>query len=308
MKENITIEVDKMNVMIVLNYNDFETTSKYLKRIQNYQSLDKIIVVDNCSPDGSYEKLLKYSNEKIDIIQTDVNGGYASGNNYGINYADRKYDIRNIIISNPDIVVSDSSIFKFEEFLSIEHEAVVVTGVIYNNQNEIDNNFAWKLPSFRRLVLGCFIFTSKFLEYISNGSNYSKNYIIGKDNVCVDVVPGCFFVIKKQFFKEINYFDSDTFLFYEENILSHKIKELNRKAYILTSEKIIHEESVSINKSIQSTKRKLELLYESSLVYMEKYLRVTKLQKSVYKLCYKFFIYEYLGINKTRKILNSKLK
>ena len=42
--------------MIILNYNDYETTDKYLSSIKNYKVLDKIIVVDNNSTDSSYEK------------------------------------------------------------------------------------------------------------------------------------------------------------------------------------------------------------------------------------------------------------
>ena len=56
------------NVMVILNYNDYNTTSDYLELIGNYKCLDYIIVVDNNSTDNSYQKLLKYNNKKIKVI------------------------------------------------------------------------------------------------------------------------------------------------------------------------------------------------------------------------------------------------
>ena len=60
--------------IIVLNYNDYLTTEKYINDIKRYESLDKIVIVDNNSSKGDYEKLLNLSNEKIDVIKTDKNG------------------------------------------------------------------------------------------------------------------------------------------------------------------------------------------------------------------------------------------
>ena len=44
---------------IVLNYKDSKTTEEYVRFAKNLAFYDYIIVVDNCSPDDSYERLLK---------------------------------------------------------------------------------------------------------------------------------------------------------------------------------------------------------------------------------------------------------
>ena len=51
--------------IVVLNFNDVETTKTYIDKIGNYSILHRIIIVDNCSTDGSYETLKKYESEKI---------------------------------------------------------------------------------------------------------------------------------------------------------------------------------------------------------------------------------------------------
>ena len=34
---------------VVLNYNDYKTTIKLIENIKNYNSIDVIVIVDNCS-------------------------------------------------------------------------------------------------------------------------------------------------------------------------------------------------------------------------------------------------------------------
>ena len=76
--------------IVILNYNDYETTSCMLNQIKDYKSLDLIVIVDNKSKDNSYNKLKKYENNKVKIIQTKENKGYANGNNYGLKYLENK--------------------------------------------------------------------------------------------------------------------------------------------------------------------------------------------------------------------------
>ena len=59
---------------IILNYNDALTTIHLLEFIKDYSILDFIVVVDNCSTDDSWEKLLRYKNEKIHVIKSEKMG------------------------------------------------------------------------------------------------------------------------------------------------------------------------------------------------------------------------------------------
>ena len=70
------------NFLIVLNYNDAETTLEFVEMAKMCNAIDKIVVVDNCSTDYSLSKLTCLKSDKIDVIQTDKNGGYAYGNNF----------------------------------------------------------------------------------------------------------------------------------------------------------------------------------------------------------------------------------
>ena len=86
----------------------------------------------------------------------------------------------------------------------------------------------------------------------------------------VEVVKGCFFIIKSNVIKDINYFDENTFLYYEENILGKKLKDKKYKSYILNEVEVIHNLSVSVDKSIKSLK-KYKILKESQRYYEKNY-------------------------------------
>ncbi|MBV6373105.1 glycosyltransferase, partial [Enterococcus casseliflavus] len=81
--------------MIILNYNDWLMTKEYVKNIEKYKILDKIIIVDNKSTDNSYEFLTSMSNDRIEVLSTQENRGYAAGNNFGLNYALKNYEVNN---------------------------------------------------------------------------------------------------------------------------------------------------------------------------------------------------------------------
>ena len=99
MKKNVSI--------IILNYNDSENTTKFVNEISKYSILKSIVVVDNNSKKEYYEKVLLLSSEKVTVIQSDKNGGYSYGNNFGINFLEKNKKTDYVIISNPDVSVSE---------------------------------------------------------------------------------------------------------------------------------------------------------------------------------------------------------
>ena len=121
--------------------------------------------------------------------------------------------------------------------------------------------------------------------------SYKDSYYNKELNV-VEVVHGCFFMIKYDCFKEINYFDSKTFLYYEENIIGSKMKTKGYKTYIDTSVEVIHDLSVSIDKSFSSLK-KYKILKTSQLYYEKEYNHLNIIGLFILKL----FYYISLGIS-----------
>ena len=103
--------------VLILNYNDAETTLSYIDHIVDYKVIHKIVVVDNCSTDDSVVLFQKHHFDKVEVIATKENGGYGSGNNYGIKYLVENYNSDYILISNPDVIVEENTIIQLELFL-----------------------------------------------------------------------------------------------------------------------------------------------------------------------------------------------
>ena len=256
--------------MVIINYNDYDTTKKLIDNIKNYKILDKIIIVDNASTDNSYNKIKKLTNEKIILIRTDENKGYASGLNYGAKYAMGTLDNPIIIFSNTDIIInSEDDLVKLRDTINTK---VKVVGPVVNEHGNL--NRGWKMTTpyietLSNLPLISRYFKRKLLYY-------TDDYYKGKISN-VDVVSGCFFLVDGKTLKEINFFDENTFLYYEEFILSSKIKEKNKKVVINNEVEIIHDHSVTIDKSVKRI-NKYKILKTSQRYFVKNYLKANIFQ------------------------------
>ena len=89
------------NIIVVLNYNDWEETQRYCEVVKDFSIVDLIIVVDNLSTDDSMARLKHLESEKIVLVCAEENKGYAAGNNVGLRYIIDHKIKGNVIISNP---------------------------------------------------------------------------------------------------------------------------------------------------------------------------------------------------------------
>ncbi len=278
------------NGIVILNYNDSENTRLILEDIKNYKILDIIIVVDNKSTDNSLKKLKKYESKKIKIVEAKENRGYAAGNNIGIKYLIEHFDVDNIIISNPDIIVSEDNIKKLVSDLENPNISVVAPNI----KEPLSISRGWKLPTFLSELVANIPYFRRYEMSILSYPN--KEY---EDNLTeVEVVKGCFFIIKKEALKSIDYFDENTFLYYEEIIMGKKLKEKGYKTYVDNQVTVIHALSQSVDKSVNRMK-KFKILKESQYYY-EKYIN----QMNIFKLLIlRIFYYIYLYCLKFENII-----
>lgn len=247
-----------MNTLLIVNYNDYESTSKLIDNVKNYKVLDLILVVDNKSKDDSYEKLLKLENKKIKVICSEENKGYGYAINYGAKYIIKNYKKSNLIVSNADIIVKSEKDLKV---LIKDLDDYKLVGPVINTHGEISRG--WKIPSPMLEVGLNLIYFHKLFE---KKYMYYKDSYYDKDIVDVDTVSGCFFLINTDTLKEVKFFDENVFLYYEENILGRKIKD---KKVIDNRVEIIHNHSVTIDKNMKKIGKYKAL--KKSQRYFEKY-------------------------------------
>jgi GT2 family glycosyltransferase len=95
--------------IIVVNWNGLKTIQKCLDSLlgQSYPAIE-VILVDNGSTDGSKERILSLYQERVRLIASDQNEGFAKGNNRGIEVSKGDYIalLNNDAWASPDWVGS----------------------------------------------------------------------------------------------------------------------------------------------------------------------------------------------------------
>ena len=247
--------------MVIVNYNDYETTKRLLDNVKDYKILREIVVVDNKSTDNSLEELRKLKNKKITIIDSGENKGYSYALNVGCKYLIDKYKSLNIVISNSDIIIeSELDIKDLNSYISTKN---VIVGPTIIQGNDLNRGF--KIPSPWQDIKQNIVFFGK--RVLAKELSYPDNYY-HKDISKVDTVSGCFFMISSKHLEDMGYFDENVFLYYEENIMGIKTKKLGKNIIVANNVDVIHDHSVSIDKSLKRIK-KYDIL-KTSQEYFEK--------------------------------------
>ncbi|MGG1071852.1 glycosyltransferase family 2 protein [Priestia megaterium] len=288
------------SAIIILNYNDYNTTIEFLMLLKKWDRkyIENIIIVDNNSTDNSFSELKKYASDKkgIHLIKSDKNGGYAYGNNYGIKHAIKEFNPEFLIISNPDVIISEDVVNENIEILMKTSYSMIAP--IMKNPNGIDcENVAWKLPHWKDdLVLSL----SSLRLILGNPVLYKKEERQGEGIKEVDVLPGSFFIVSSYALQKVEYLDENTFLYCEERILSYKLKSQGFKIVLNKDNSYIHNHSVTINKNINSKLKQYNILQQSRRYYLTKYIKINRIQLLVFNMLTK--------LGELEKRLQSKLK
>lgn len=293
--------------IVILNYNDYKTTLNLINHIKYYDEIDNIVVVDNKSTNNSLEMLKEANDNTWHLITSSENKGYASGNNIGIKYLIDNFDVDIIGIINPDILFSNDFIFEIKKsFEKYYKEYAIITGLQLKPDRSISKRAFWKELNFKRLLIS----NSPILSKIDNiFNNYIKNKIKeDKEIIDVSVVEGCCFFINAIDIKKIRFFDENTFLFCEEDILAKKIKKINKKIGVNKEITFIHNHSTTIKK-VFSQMKVLKINLISKEYFMKEYLTNKRIYRMLFKLttitCFFeniFIIYPYYKLkNKMKK-------
>lgn len=227
---------------VILNHGDNENAKRLIKEFERFDEIDKIVLVDNTgeggigSVDGTKTELLKVPNN-----------GYSAGNNAGVAAVDRAGGARFIIISNPDIFISQSAVAACIDFLRSHDEYAVAAPRMCSADGTPHHLAAWR----ERTFLCDFAYSSGFLSRTVGMRRecYPESYFAAPV-ADVDCAAGSFFVIKRDCLRKAGEFDEHTFLYYEEDILGYKLKRLGYKTAILCNYRFIHSEGASVGKSM----------------------------------------------------------
>ena len=263
--------------IIIVNYNDFTSTEKLINNIKDYRVIDKIVVVDNHSSDDSPQKLKKLKLPKLKVIINEENKVYSYAINTGAKYLIDEYKECNIIISNADVIIEkEEDIETLIKLLHRKNVGIVAPTILERGTK----NRGWKNPTPKQEIVLNLAYIHRFFrkKYLY----YDDDYYQGDFSI-VDVLSGCFFLIQSKTLQAVNYLDDHVFLYYEENILAKKLQVKKKINLISNKVTIIHNHSVTIDKSLKRIK-KYKAQKKSQYYFEVEYNNASLLERMLLKL------------------------
>lgn len=261
---------------MIIHYNDLESITNLINNVKKYKILDKVIIVDNNSNKDIKKELKKLISEKIELIENSENKGFAYAINIGSKKLIEEYGKCNIIISNSDIIINKEEDLE-ELILELDKKDIGLVAPTILENDKLNRGWKEVKPLLDSLLNIVFIHRFIRKKYVFYKDEHYKGKVSN-----IDIASGCFFLIKSDILKKINYLDENTFLYYEENILAKKLSNINKKIVILNDVIVIHNHSVSIDKNINKIK-KLKIQKQSQYYYHVNYNHANYFEKILLK-------------------------
>ena len=253
--------------ILVLNYNDSATTTAFVNTVKEYSNVGHILIVDNKSTDDSVKKLKELLSPKVVLLESDHNGGYGAGNNFGIRYLNERFKSQFILLANPDVFVDEITILHLEQFLRQNPDYTIAAPFMLDSCGKKMKNTAFRIPSKWEYIVSLDILYSKYVKSFVYPNIMNENSEIKR----VDALTGSLFMMNVADMLEYGMYDENVFLYCEELILGKKLAKAGKKAALLGNETFVHHHSVSVDKAFGKSLTKHKLYLKSKLYVLKNY-------------------------------------
>ncbi len=221
--------------VVVVNWNTQDILRDCLRSIyEQCGEIDlEVIVIDNASTDGSVE-MVKKDFPQVTLIENPQNRGFAAANNQGIDISKGRY----VLLLNSDTVVLDNAIAETIAFAD-SHPKAAVVGCRVLNLDQTLQPTCFMFPSILNMLL-----SSTYLYKL-----FPKSKFFGRERMTwwsrqdvreVDVVTGCFMLVRRQAIEQVGMMDEKFFMYAEETDWCYRFKQAGWKILFTPCAEIIH--------------------------------------------------------------------
>jgi GT2 family glycosyltransferase len=221
--------------VIIVNWNTSELLRNCLASVYE-QTVDldyEVIVVDNASTDSSL-KMLKSDFPQVVLIENEENRGFAAANNQAIAVTKGRY----ILLLNSDTVILDRAIERTISFANENPKAGAIGCKVLNPDGTIQHS-CFMFPSILNMLL-----SSTYLYKI-----FPKNKLFGREQMTwwdrndvreVDVIKGCFMLVRREAIEQVGILDEHFFVYGEETDWCYRLKKEGWKVMFTPIGQVIH--------------------------------------------------------------------
>lgn len=223
--------------IIIISYNTRELTLGCIRSVfSETKNLSfEVIVLDNASIDGSYDAITKEFSDKINIqniklISSPFNLGFAVGNNLAVDDAKGEF----LLFLNPDTLIMNRAIEELISFAGKNQEAGIWGGRTQFADYSLNPASCWSKQTIWSLLCQALGFSSLFRR----STFFNPEGIGGWDREGqreVDIVSGCFLLIRCEMWKKLNGFHSDFFMYGEEADLCLRARSFGARPIVTST-------------------------------------------------------------------------
>ena len=254
--------------IIIINYNTFQLTSECIRSIIAFtkEISYEIILVDNASTECDAD-IFREKFPEIILVKSQKNGGFAYGNNLGIENASGEF----ILLLNSDTILTEDSISKTVEYAAHNPNA----GVIGCRMIFPDGDIQYTARRFRSIqweLLDLFRFIPMLIPYKSSARLMLGKYFRHDENINCDWVNGAFFLFPKKILSRLpgNKLDDRFFMYGEDHLWCAQIKKLGYNILFFAGTTIVHINSGSTQIERQLDLRKTMMKHELEIMKWRK--------------------------------------
>ncbi|MEP6394151.1 MAG: glycosyltransferase family 2 protein, partial [Alteripontixanthobacter sp.] len=234
--------------VLIVNWNTREMTLECLRSLyaETRETSFETILVDNGSQDGSAEAIAAEFPQVRLLAEAD-NHGFAKANNMAAQIARGRY----VLLLNSDTVVLDGAIDRLMAFAKRTPDAKVWGGRTVFADRSLNIGSAWG----KLTVWSAFCFGTGLSQIFTGINLFDPEAMRGWDRSTerqVDIVSGCFFLMERAFWDQLDGFDLNFFMYGEEAELCARARDAGAEPRVTPDATIIHHGGASATTKWQS--------------------------------------------------------
>ncbi len=264
--------------VIIVNFNTSKFTMDCVKSMLEKTSKNisfQIIIIDNSTDTSEFATLTtmqkteiqkwrlenpNLEDDALQVFKSRLNVGFSAGNMLGVQFAKADY----YYFLNNDTLFRNDCLSILHDFMEKMPNTAICSGQMYNIENEKQLNFGY-LPSLRLKFLGTGILR------MFSARNYPKKHTDYTQPLKVDTLNGSSMFVRASIFEKIGGFDTNYFLYCEEEDLGIRLRKANHDLYLVPEAEYKHFVSQSSKTDSKINLVFLKEFYISYFYYFQKH-------------------------------------
>jgi GT2 family glycosyltransferase len=221
--------------VVIVNWNTRETLRDCLRTVYE-QTRDvefEVIVIDNASTDGSAD-MVRTAFPRTLLRVNSTNRGFAAANNQGMEAAQGCY----ILLLNSDTLVLDGAIDRMVRFAEAHPEAAATACRVLNSDRTRQPT-CFQFPSALNLLIAA-LYLNKLFPRSRLWGRERMTWWDGLDTRAVEVVTGCFILVRRDVIDQVGVLDESYFMYGEEADWCYRFRQAGWKVLFTPDAQIVH--------------------------------------------------------------------